>query len=110
MALFAQIDDTGTVTRVIVADQEFIDSGQAGEPSSWIETFEDGSERGNYAGPGFSYDQNRDVFIAPKPHASWTLNDNAKWVSPVARPDDGKTYDWDEAARSWKETPASDLN
>ena len=51
--------------------------------------------RKNYANKGYSYDQERDAFIPPKPYASWTLNESTcRWDPPVDYPDDGNRYDW----------------
>jgi len=62
--------------------------------------------RGNYAGIGFTYDAERDVFIAPKPFASWELNSETYlWNSPIPYPADGKSYQWDESTTSWIEIP-----
>jgi hypothetical protein len=59
--------------------------------------------RKNYAGIGYTYDQNRDAFIPPKPFASWTLNeDTCLWEPPVPYPADGM-YTWDEETTTWKE-------
>ena len=58
--------------------------------------------RKNYAGIGFKYDQTRDAFIEPKPYDSWTLNEKTcLWEAPVAYPDDGKIYIWNETTTSW---------
>lgn len=60
--------------------------------------------RKNYAGVGYTYDSQRDAFIPPKPFASWVLNeDTCLWDAPVAAPDDGKIYVWDEDAQNWVE-------
>jgi len=60
--------------------------------------------RKNYAGLGYTYDAGRDAFIPPKPYASWVLNETTcLWDAPVAYPDDGKRYSWDEATTSWVE-------
>jgi hypothetical protein len=60
--------------------------------------------RKNYAGIGYTYDAGRDAFIPPKPYASWLLNETTcLWDAPVAYPDDGKRYSWDEATTSWVE-------
>jgi hypothetical protein len=60
--------------------------------------------RYNYAGIGYSYDPVRDAFIAPKPHNSWTLNEETcVWEAPVQRPEDEKNWYWDEESLSWKE-------
>jgi len=54
--------------------------------------------RGNYAGLGSTYDETNDVFYGPRPYASWSLNDDWDWVAPLAYPDDGEAYHWDEDA------------
>jgi hypothetical protein len=60
--------------------------------------------RKNFAGIGFTYDGQRDAFISPKPYASWLLNENTCcWEAPIAAPNDGKSYAWDEATTSWIE-------
>ena len=60
--------------------------------------------RKNHAGVGFTYDEDRDAFIAPKPYNSWTLNeDTCQWDSPVPYPTDGKRYTWDESTTNWVE-------
>ena len=112
MAHYAHIT-AGVVDQVIVAEQDFIDSGAVGPASEWIQTSyrTQGGEhpegtplRKNYAGIGYSYDAGRDAFIPPKPYASWTLNDTTcLWDAPVAMPTDGKVYSWDEANGNWVE-------
>jgi hypothetical protein len=58
--------------------------------------------RKNYAGIGYTYDFARDAFIPPKPFDSWTLNENScLWEAPVAMPDDGQRYSWNEETTSW---------
>ena len=60
--------------------------------------------RKNYAGIGYTYDQSRDAFIAPKPFNSWILNETTcLWEAPVAMPQDGKFYEWDEDTTNWIE-------
>jgi len=55
--------------------------------------------RKNHAGKGFTYDSVRDAFIPPRPYASWTLNESTcLWDCPITYPDDGKYYQWNEAA------------
>ena len=112
MAHFAKIEN-GIVTQVIVAEQDVIDSGLFGDPASWIQTSynthgnqhpEGRPLRGNYAGIGYHYDAQADIFYAPQPYASWVLSPHtALWEAPVAMPADGKNYEWDEATTSWKE-------
>ena len=57
--------------------------------------------RKNYAGIGYTYDEQRDAFIPPQPYPSWVLNeDSCLWDAPVPMPTDG-VYSWDEATTSW---------
>jgi len=58
--------------------------------------------RKNYAGVGFTYDQTRDAFIPPRPFDSWTVNEETcVWEAPVAYPDDGERYSWNEKTQQW---------
>jgi len=67
--------------------------GQNGKPDGGV------ALRENYAGIGYVYNKNNDVFYAPKPYASWTLDtDTWQWVCPLTYPNDGKFYTWDEDA------------
>ena len=60
--------------------------------------------RKNYAGIGYTYDEDKDAFIPKQPFNSWTLNeDTCQWEAPSARPDDGKFYTWNEEIKSWEE-------
>jgi hypothetical protein len=104
MAHFAKLDENNTVTTVIVAEQDFINSGQVGDLSLWVKTSYSGSFRKNYAGIGYTYDNTRDAFISSKPFTSWTLNEGTcQWEAPVAYPDDGKIYSWNESSQQWVE-------
>jgi hypothetical protein len=113
MAHFAEIKN-GIVTRVIVAEQEFIDSGVVGIPTTWVQTSYNthggvhklgGTPlRKNYAGIGYTYDNQRDAFIPPKPYPSWNLNESTcLWDSPIPYPSDGNQYKWDETTQTWDE-------
>ena len=63
--------------------------------------------RKNHAGIDYTYDASKDAFIPPQPYPSWTLDeDTCQWESPVAYPDDGKRYEWNEGTTSWDEVPA----
>ena len=58
--------------------------------------------RKNYASIGYTYDEDRDAFIAPKLYASWILNeDTCQWETPIAYPNDGQEYNWNETTVSW---------
>lgn len=104
MSHFAKVEN-GVVTNVIVAEQEFIDSGAVGDPASWIQTSYNNNFRKRFAGIGFLYNSELDVFILPKPFESWVFNDQTlEWESPISYPDDGKGYHWDETTLSWLES------
>ena len=63
--------------------------------------------RKNYACIGFTYDEEKDAFIPPKPFDSWIFNeDTCIYDPPVAMPDDDKFYTWNEETSSWDEVPA----
>lgn len=114
MPHFALVNTRGFVSQVIVADLEFI-SGLP-DADSWVQTsynthggvHTNGGVplRKNYAGIGYSYDADRDVFIPPKPFDSWLLNeDTCLWDAPVPMPNDGGHYVWDEPTVSWVDAP-----
>ena len=100
MAHFAKVND-GIVTKVIVAEQDFINSGAVGDSFLWVQTSYNGNFRKQYAGTGYTYDKTNDVFIAPKPYASWTLDSSFDWQPPTAMPDDGESYVWNESTKAW---------
>jgi hypothetical protein len=103
MAYYAKIVDA-KVTNVITAEESFFDTFYDDSAGQWLETKIDGSIRKNYAGIGFSYDATRDAFIPPQPYPSWTLNeDTCLWEAPVAYPDDGNIYEWNETDQQWDE-------
>ena len=114
MAHFAQIDSNNIVTQVLVIEQDVVNTGLFGEPSSFVQTSYNtyggvhklgGTPlRKNYAGIGYTYDSGRDAFIPPKPFNSWVLNETTcLWVAPISIPEDGKDYNWDEDTISWLE-------
>jgi len=109
MSHFAKIDSNNIVENVIVAEQDFINSGAVGDSFLWVQTSYNNNFRKNYAGVGFTYDATRDAFIPPQPYPSWVLNeDTCQWGAPVAYPDDGKSYDWDEDTLSWDEVTSEE--
>jgi hypothetical protein len=109
MAHFAKVVD-GIVEQVIVADtKEWCEANLGGE---WVQTSYNTQGNvhllggtplhKNYAGIGYSWDG--EGFAAPKPYPSWSLDlYSYLWQAPVAMPEDGKRYDWDEATTSWVE-------
>lgn len=124
MAHFAKVLD-GKVTQVIVAEPEFFETFVDSSPGQWIQTSynthggvhykpdseepsEDQSKalRGNFAGIGYTYDAQHDVFYPPSPYQSWVINQTTwLWEAPIPKPDDGKEYYWDEPTLSWLEVP-----
>ena len=104
MSHFAKIDNNNIVEQVIVAEQDFINSGAVGDSFLWVQTSYNGNFRKNYAATGFTYDKTRDAFIPPKQYESWTLNETTcQWEAPVAYPDDGNQYTWNETTQTWDE-------
>jgi len=123
MSHFAKLDEHGIVTFVIKGRQESDDkeaefteqTGEVWRQTSYNtsggvhytdgEPSEDQSKalRFNYAGIGFTYDENRDAFIPPQPFESWVLDeDTCLWVAPIAYPAEGD-HVWDEEAGDWVE-------
>jgi len=112
MAHYAKVNN-GIVEQVIVAEADFFDTFVDSSPGQWLQTSynthanqhpEGRPLRGNYAGVGYTYDATNDVFYAPQPYPSWTLNETTWiWEAPVAYPDDGNIYEWDEATTNWVE-------
>jgi hypothetical protein len=111
MAHYAFLDDNNVVTEVIfgIDETELIEDL---DPETWYGEFRgqvckrtsyNGNIRKNYAGIGFTYDEELDAFIAPKPFDSWVLDEEtAQWEAPVAYPEDGEDYTWDEENLEWK--------
>ena len=121
MASFAKIGSGNIVEQVVAVSNEVATTEQAGveflqnlynDTATWKQTSYntyggvhslDGTPfRKNFAGVGYTYDETKNAFIAPKPYASWVLNDDTcLWESPVAYPDDDKVYTWNEDTTSW---------
>jgi len=116
MAHFAKVKD-GIVTKVFVADEDFIDNYIDNEAGKWIQTsyntragqHELGETplRKNFARIGCIYDVEKDAFYAPQPYPSWSLNEDAcSWECPVAYPestDRTTKYTWNETDQQWDE-------
>jgi hypothetical protein len=108
MAHFAKIEE-GIVTQVVVVSDEREQDGEAylnslGLEGAWIQTSYNGTIRKNFAGIGYSYNEDFDAFIPPKPYPSWTLDeDTCRWEAPSPYPDDNNLYYWDEQKLSWTE-------
>ena len=110
MAHYAFLNENNIVTEVIVGTDE-TELIEGLDPETWYGEFRgqackrtsyNGNIRKNYAGIGFTYDAALDAFIAPKPFASWVLDETvAQWQPPVAKPEGN--YTWDEDSVSWLE-------
>lgn len=112
------------VINVIVAEEDFFETFIDDSPGEWIQTsyntlgnihyveLEDGTKipsntpekalRYNYAQMGGNYDKEADAFYNTQPYSSWILNtDTYIWEAPIAFPNDGANYTWDEDNQQW---------
>ena len=105
MSHFAKLDSNNIVENVIVAEQDFINSGVVGDSFLWVQTSYNGNFRGKYASMGDTWDKVNEVFISPQPYPSWVLNETSCiYEAPVPYPTDDLMYSWDEDTTSWVET------
>jgi hypothetical protein len=119
MAHFAKLGVGNIIETVIVVSNDVATTEQAGVDfinklyntrDVWKQTSYNGNIRKNYAGIGYTYDQTRDAFIAPKPFNSWILNeDTCTWEAPVTKPqltqeqiDNKNYYTWNEKILNWE--------
>jgi len=117
MAHFAKIEND-VVTQVIVISNDvcgeptldFPDTDAAGQEfiantlkfeGDWKQTSFNNNFRKQYCGVGFIYSADADVFIAPQPYESWTLDANHDWQAPTPMPNDGEQYKWSEEDLEW---------
>ena len=110
MAHYAFLDEDNIVTEVIVGiDETELIEGL--DPETWYGNFRgqtckrtsyNNSIRGTYAGIGFSYNEEEDIFVVPQPYPSWIRN-GSFWQAPNPMPNDGKIYRWNEDDLSWDE-------
>ena len=110
MAHYALIDENNIVTQVITGIDE-TDTSQNwevfyGELHGQLckRTSYNNNIRNVYAGIGYIYDSNLDIFYPPQPFNSWTLDTNtSQWNAPKPIPTDGKAYIWKEENQEWVE-------
>ena len=112
MAHYAYLDENNVVVDVItgrdendliagVTNWEDYYSEKSGMPVK--RTSYNGNIRKNYAGIGYTYDDQRDAFIPPKPFDSWVLDeDTCRWKAPKPYPEDGLSYEWNEELGDWE--------
>ena len=116
MATFAKIGLNNKVIEVLsVHNNELLDSNGVEQEvngidfltkltgwSIWVQTSYNNNFRKNHAGIGYTYDEDRDAFIPPKPFNSWVLNEEiCQWEAPVALPDTENRYTWNETTTTW---------
>ena len=119
MAHFAELDGNNVVLRVVVignadtSDANGVEKEHIGAAfcerlfgGTWKQTSYNGNMRKRYAGIGHTFNAELDAFVAPKPFASWVLNNTtAEWEAPIPMPVvEGKRYTWNEGTGSWDET------
>lgn len=108
MAHWAELDQNNKVLRVTVGDNNDPNGDEGYQwlidnlGGTWIQTSYNNNFRKQYAAIGYTYDVVNDVFIAPQPFASWSLDENFEWQPPTPRPIEGFWY-WDENSLSWLE-------
>ena len=143
MAHFAKLGSNSKVIQVLTLDnkdmlnadgvedesvgQQYLERHNNWPAQMWIQTSYNTSSgthklggtplRGNYAGIGYIWDEDNNIFYPKKPYASWVLNTTtATWHSPIGdAPDDltdeekaaGTHYVWNEVGQSWDKTPAA---
>lgn len=104
MALFAKIGIDGVVERVIVADQEFVDSGAVGDAKGWKEVQNSDPSKPDFASVGHVFDTEKAAFMPPEREKGFILNkETRKREAPFPKPQDGKEHVWDNDTRNWKE-------
>lgn len=113
MAHYAFLNENNIVTEVIVGrnEDEVVDGisdweahygefrGQRCKRTSYNNNI-----RGVYAGIGYSYNEEEDIFVAPQPFPSWTRN-GSTWEAPTPMPTDGTMYRWVEDDLNWQVIP-----
>ena len=115
MAHFAELDENNTVLQVIVVhNNELLDTGGNESEAkgvefcstlfghtNWVQTSYNHNIRKQFAGTGYTYDSDSDVFVAPQPYPSWSLDDNFDWQPPTPMPEDDNMYSWNEETQNW---------
>ena len=113
MAHYAFLNEENIVTEVIVGvDETELIEGLT--PETWYGNFRgqtckrtsyNSNIRGTYAGIGYSYNSEEDIFVTPKPYSSW-IRSGSFWNAPIPMPEDDKVYTWNESELKWEERTA----
>lgn len=115
MAHFAELDENNTVLQVIVVHNNELKGANGVEyenkgiqfcetlfgHANWKQTSYNHNIRKQFAGVGYTYDLDKDVFVAPQPFPSWSLDDNSDWQPPTPMPEDDNLYSWNEETQDW---------
>ena len=115
MAHFVKLNENNIVTQVVVVNNDVLlkadntESELKGKQflnatfgqAKWVQTSYNGNFRKKYAGIGDTYDETNNVFIAPQPFNSWSLDSNFDWQPPTPYPTDGEIYSWNEDDQTW---------
>lgn len=123
MAHFAELDENNIVIRVLVISNNDLldDDGQeqeslgievcqkvTGSTNRWVQTSYNRKFRGWFAGIGYAYHDDLDVFYWPHPpYSTWTLNENGEWGAPIPKPEDTDThtFEWSINLNDWVAVP-----
>lgn len=106
MSHWAELDENNVVIRVLVGDNNDPNGDEGYQwlidnlGGRWIQTSYNNNFRKQYAGKGFTYNPDLDIFIAPQPFPSWSLDSNHDWQAPKSRPV-GSEWIWDESKGDW---------
>lgn len=115
MAHYAKLNNNKVEQVIVVHNNELLVNGVETESKGaqfctnlfggeWIQTSYNGNMRKQFAGVGYSYDADLDIFIAPQPYPSWILDANHDWQPPTPKPAvKGKQYAWFEPNKQWIE-------
>ena len=121
MAHFARLDQNNVVTMItVVSNDDMMDEGgneiealgiavceAVVGPGPWVQTSYNGNTRRRFAGIGYIYVSEADLFYDPvSPYPSWVLNDQYDWEAPVPKPEGD--YAWNEETQTWNEIPTEE--
>jgi hypothetical protein len=114
MAHFAEIDTKNSVLRVLVVPDEQEHRGSQYLSTdlrlggNWVQCSYNNNIRKQFPSEGYFYDDVNDVFIAPRPFPSWTLDNNFDWQPPTPQPSENiyeaghvLMWNWNEEEQKW---------
>jgi hypothetical protein len=107
MSHWAELNENNQVLRVLVGDNNDPNGDEGYQwlidnlGGTWVKTSYNNNIRGTYAGVGYSYNEDEDIFVAPQPYPSWTRN-GSFWEAPTPYPTNGQVYNWVEDDLNWQ--------